>query len=101
MANVFVAIGKGFTLAAEDVLHWGAEGRKVLANFTPTTIAALAVLASGVEKCIEDGLVDAATPNPLALLITVPDQLKDFVAVWPELKLVLDDLGITNLSKKS
>lgn len=97
MANLLLDIGKGLEVAAEDVLKWGANvqtaGKSV--NASPTALAALGVLASGVEKAIVDAQGDVT--NPLSLLFTAPEQYQDFKAVWPELKTMIESLGIKKI----
>lgn len=95
MANVIVTIGKDLEIAAEDVLHWAATAEAIVTKATPGVLAALAVLAVGVEKAAKDVSTDVS--NPLGLLIAGPQQLQDFIAVWPEVKKFLASIGITKL----
>lgn len=92
MANIILKIGKDVELAAEEVLHAVALGQSDVAKYTPGALSALAVLAVGVEKAVADIAADQA--NPLGGIITVPQQLADFIAVWPELKALLLAIGV-------
>lgn len=95
MASIFLKIGKGIEVAAEDVIKWSKEGEQIIAKTSPTSLAALALLLSGVEKAAGDVAVDAA--NPLMILLGGQQQLSDFLAVWPELKALGASFGITKL----
>jgi hypothetical protein len=95
MANILLKIGKGIEAAAEDVLKWSKEIETVTTKMSPSVLAALGVLADGIQKCAADVAADAS--NPLNLLLGGAQQAGDFLAVWPELKTVLEDLGITKI----
>ena len=95
MASILLKIGKGVEVAAVDVIKWAKEAETVTAKTSPTALAALAVLLSGVEKAAGDVATDTA--NPLAILLSGTSQAQDFIAVWPELKAFAADLGITKL----
>lgn len=96
MANIFLKIGKGIEVGAEDVIKWAKEAETVTVKMTsPSALAALAILLSGVEKAAADISTDAA--NPLNLLLSGQQQAADFIAVWPELKAFAATLGITKI----
>lgn len=95
VANIFLKIGKGIEVAAEDVIKWDKEAASYVVRVSPTALAALAVLLSGVEKAAADVSTDAA--NPLNILLSGQQQAADFIAVWPELKTLAATLGITKI----
>ncbi|MGC2403677.1 MAG: hypothetical protein WA510_28050 [Acidobacteriaceae bacterium] len=95
MANVFLKIGKGIEVAAEDVLKWAKEAQTVTTKITPAQLAAIGVLAGAVAKCAADVVVDSS--NPLTLLLGGASQAQDFLSVWPELKTLLQDFGVTKI----
>jgi triosephosphate isomerase len=95
MANIFLKIGRGIEVGAEDVLKWAKEAQSVTTKITPAQLAAIGVLAGGIAKAAADVTIDAS--NPVALLLGGASQAQDFMAVWPELKTVLQDFGITKI----
>lgn len=95
MANIFISIEKGIEVAAEDVAKWINEGEAKVVKVTPGALAALALLATGVGKAALDVAGDAA--SPLANLINIPGQLADFLTLWPELKALIQALGVTKI----
>lgn len=90
MANIILSIGKDVEIAADDVLKWATgSGKQLLA---PGPLAALAVLMVGVAKAAVEAENDAT--NPLNLLLSGPEQVSNFIALWPELKALLLTLGV-------
>jgi hypothetical protein len=95
MANIILKIGHGIEVAAEDVIKWDKAAASYVVKVSPTALAALAVLLSGVEKAATDVATDAA--NPLNILLGGIQQGQDFMAVFSELKALGVSLGITKI----
>jgi hypothetical protein len=92
VANIFLKIGKGIEVAAEDLLGFTQKGNATAQGASPAVLAALGVLASGVEKALTD--TAGAAANPILGLVEAPAEIADFKAVWPEVKSFLATLGI-------
>ena len=90
MANVLVNIEKGIEIGAEDALRWLTGAGKDL-RAAPAVVAALATLATAVEKPLQDLAGAAANPLNIALDIQTVTDLK---TVWPEVKQFLTTLGV-------
>lgn len=88
MANIFLEIGKGIEVAAEDALAFFAKAQKA----APGVIAALAVLGAATEKALADA--EGAAANPASLLLNLSGDIADFKAEWPAVKAFLESLGV-------
>jgi thiamine monophosphate kinase len=75
-------------LAAEKLLSIFTKASKA----APSVLAAIGVLAAGVDKALSD--VAAGAANPATLSVTLPSDVSDLKAVWPEVKTFLATLGI-------
>jgi hypothetical protein len=92
MANEFETI----LLEGEKIVEVGvADALKIFGAVTsksPAAIAGLTALAGAVEKVFADGATDAA--NPAQLILTLPSQVSDLKAVWPDVKTFLASIGV-------
>lgn len=93
MANLIMKIGKGIEVAVEDVIKWEQAEQAIVIKAAPGTLAAIGLLATGVQKAIADAQGDTT----LAGIITIPEQLADFKALWPEVKAVFEAMGLTKI----
>ena len=85
MANVVLT---DIELAAEKLLSIFSKTQKA----APAALAALGVLAAGVDKALSDVAAGAAAPATLTL--SLPSDIGDIKAVWPEVVSFLSTLGI-------
>lgn len=93
MAEISLTVlGKDIEVAAEDALAWVTKANQKAQSASPAVLAALAVLAGGVEKALGDA--SAAAANPLAGLVNAPATIADLKVVWPEFKSWLATLGV-------
>lgn len=90
MANILVNIEKGIEIGAADALKWLGKTQSAL-TAAPAVIAALATLASAVDKPLLELSSVVANPLNIALDIQTASDLK---AVWPEVKAFLGTLGV-------
>jgi len=90
MANILVNIEKGIEIAAEDALKWLGTAHGVLVA-APGVVAALATLASAIERPLVELSGVATNPLNIALDLQTAHDLK---AVWPDVKKFLESLGI-------
>uniref|UniRef100_E6PYN0 Uncharacterized protein n=1 Tax=mine drainage metagenome TaxID=410659 RepID=E6PYN0_9ZZZZ len=90
MANILVNIEKGIEIGAEDALKWLGKAQ-VLLTAAPGVVAALATLASAVEKPLMDLAGVAGNPLNIPLDFQTATDLK---AVWPDVKKFLESLGV-------
>jgi hypothetical protein len=90
MANILLNIEKGIEVAAEDALKWLGKAQTAI-QAAPAVVAALATLASAVEKPLVDLTGVAANPLNIPLDIQTANDLK---AVWPDVKAFLGTLGV-------
>jgi len=90
MANILVNIQKGIEIGAEDALKWLGKAQTTL-SAAPGVIAALATLASAVDKPLLD--LSGVATNPLNIPLDIKTAL-DLKAVWPEVKIFLESLGV-------
>jgi hypothetical protein len=89
MAKISIgSIEKGIEVAAEDVLKFisGAQTK------APAAVAALGVLAGGIETALT--AVGNTAANPTTLVLNLPTDIADIKSVWPEVKTFLGTLGI-------
>ena len=90
MADLVVTVEKDLKLAAIDVLRWlRGAGRAIHA--APEAIAALAVLASVLERPLFDAAAVAGNPLNVPLDIQTAEDIR---AAWPAVKAFLKDLGV-------
>lgn len=85
MANVVLT---DIELAAEKLLSIFSKAQKA----APAALAALGVLAAGIEKALAD--TETAASNPATLTISLGSDVSDIKAVWPEVASFLGTLGI-------
>lgn len=90
MANILVNIEKGIEIGAEDALKWLVGAGKAL-NAAPAAVAALATMATALEKPLAELAGAAANPLNVALDVQAAHDLK---AAWPEVKVFLKSLGV-------
>jgi hypothetical protein len=90
MANILLNIEKGIEIGAEDALKWLGKAQTAI-QAAPAVVAALATLASAVEKPLVDLSGVAANPLNIPLDIQTAQDLK---AVWPQVKAFLGTLGV-------
>jgi hypothetical protein len=90
MANILVNLEKGVVVAAEDLLKLFGKADTVI-NAAPGVVAALATLASAVEKPLVE--LSGAAANPLNIALDVQTAI-DLKAVWPDVKTFLGTLGV-------
>jgi hypothetical protein len=90
MANILVNIQKGIEIGAEDALSWLGKAHTVL-TAAPGVVAALATLASAVDKPLSE--LAGAIANPLNIPLDI-QTANDLKAVWPEVKAFLATLGV-------
>ena len=90
MANILVNIEKGIEIAAEDCLKWLGKAQGVI-SAAPGVVAALATLASALDKPLLELSSAAVDPLNIALDIQTAADLK---AVWPDVKAFLTTLGV-------
>lgn len=99
MPNIIIKVvedaGKVIEVAAEDVIKFAVKQEASIQKAAPTVLAALAVLAAGIEKAATDVATDAA--NPVNILLGGIEQGADFIALWPDLKAFIESLGITKI----
>ena len=89
MANVVIG---NVEIRFEDVAHW-LKNLKNLIFKGPALISALINLFLAVDKVVTDGLGDAANPTGLINIPMDATQLKDLIAVWPDVKAACADAG--------
>jgi len=77
---------------AAKVLHFLIGAEQKIATVEPKVVAALGVLAGGVETALTDAAAVAA--NPTSIVLNLGTDITDFKAVWPEVKAFLETLGI-------
>lgn len=92
MANVLIDIEKGVEVVAEDLFGWIKKANSAVQSGGPGAITALGVLAGAVETALTDAASGAS--NPAQLILTLPTDIADFKAVWPDVKAFLLTLGI-------
>lgn len=85
MANIVLT---DIELAAEKLLSIFSKAQKA----APAALAALGVLATGIEKALAD--TETAAANPATLTISLGTDVADIKAVWPEVSSFLGTLGI-------
>ena len=85
MANVILA---DVEIAAEKLLSVFTKAQKA----APAVLAGIGVLAAGIDKALAD--VEAGAAAPATLAISLPSDIADIKAVWPEIKTFLSTLGI-------
>jgi thiamine monophosphate kinase len=85
MANVILT---DIELDAEKLLSIFTKAQKA----APAALAALGVLATGIDKALSD--VAAGAANPTTLTISLNSDATDIKAVWPEVVAFLGTLGI-------
>jgi len=90
MASILVNIEKGIELAAEDALKWFGGARTVLAA-APGVVAALATLATAVERPLIE--LSGVATNPLNIPLDI-QTANDLKVVWPDVKKFLESLGV-------
>jgi hypothetical protein len=90
MANILVNIEKGIEIGAEDALKWLGKAHSAL-NAAPGVVAALATLATAVEKPLLE--LTGVVANPLNIVLDI-QTAQDLKAVWPDVKTFLESLGI-------
>jgi hypothetical protein len=90
MANILVSIEKGIQIGAEDALKWLGKAQGAI-KAAPVVVAALATLASAVDKPLMDLAGVAANPLNIPLDFQTATDLK---AVWPDVKTFLETLGV-------
>ena len=90
MANILVNIEKGIEIGAEDALKWLGKAHSAL-NASPGVVAALATLATAVEKPLLE--LTGVVANPLNIVLDI-QTAQDLKAVWPDVKTFLESLGI-------
>lgn len=90
MANILVNIEKGIEIGAEDALKWLTGAGKHL-QATPAAVAALATLATALEKPLADLVGAAANPLNIALDVETVAALK---TAWPQVKTFLTGMGV-------
>jgi hypothetical protein len=90
MANILVNIQKGIEIGAEDALSWLGKAQTVL-TAAPGVVAALATLASAVDRPLSE--LAGAVANPLNIPLDI-QTANDLRAVWPEVKAFLATLGV-------
>ena len=90
MANILVNIEKGIEIGAEDILGWLTGTQKEL-KAAPAVIAALATLASALEKPLSE--LATVAENPLNIVLDI-QTAQDLKSVWPDLKTFLESLGV-------
>jgi hypothetical protein len=90
MANILVNLEKGVELAAEDALKWFG-GIRAVVTAAPGVVAALATLATAVERPLIELSGVATNPLNIALDIQTANDLK---VVWPDVKKFLESLGV-------
>jgi len=90
MANILVNIEKGIEIAAEDILKWVGNTKNIL-HAAPGVVAALATLATAVERPLVELSGVATNPLNIALDFQTANDLK---AVWPDVKKFLETLGV-------
>jgi hypothetical protein len=88
MANIFLEIGKGIEVGAEDLLKWVTGAQKA----APAALAALGVLAAAVAKSLSDA--EAIAGNPASFTITLATDVTDFKASWADTVKFLETLGV-------
>jgi len=77
---------------ASKVLHWIVGTEQKVQTVAPKVVAALGVLGGAVEAAIAD--VNAAATNPTSLVLNLGTDIADFKAVWPDVKVFLEAMGI-------
>ena len=90
MANILVNLEKGIVVAAEDLLKLFGKADTVI-NAAPAVVAALATLATAVERPLVE--LSGAAANPLNIALDVQTAM-DLKAVWPDVKTFLGTLGV-------
>lgn len=90
MANILVNIEKGIEIGAEDALKWLMGAGRAL-HAAPAAVAALATMATALEKPLAELAGAAVNPLNIALDIQTAADLK---AAWPEVKAFLKSLGV-------
>jgi hypothetical protein len=90
MANILVNVEKGIEIAATDALQWLGKAQTAL-SAAPGVVAALATLATAVDKPLTD--ITGVIANPLNIPLDV-QTATDLKAVWPQVKSFLGTLGI-------
>lgn len=77
---------------AEVALAWLTKAGVTINTKAPAAIAALGVLLGGVDKALSD--TSAAAGNPTSLLLNFGTDVSDLKALWPEVKTLVESLGI-------
>jgi hypothetical protein len=90
MANILLNIEKGIEVGAEDALKWLGKAQSAL-SAAPAVVAALATLASAVERPLTE--LSAVAVNPLNIPLDI-QTAEDLKAVWPDVKTFLGTLGV-------
>jgi hypothetical protein len=90
MANILLNIEKGIEVGAEDALKWLGKAQSAL-SAAPAVVAALATLASAVERPLTELSAVATNPFNIPMDIQTAEDLK---AVWPDVKTFLGTLGV-------
>ncbi len=90
MANILVNVEKGIEIAATDALQWLSKAQTAL-SAAPGVVAALATLATAVDKPLTE--LTGVIANPLNIPLDV-QTASDLKAVWPQVKAFLGTLGV-------
>lgn len=92
MASVLVNIEKGVEIAAEDLFQWVTKANNGLSKDSPAAIPALGTILGAVGKAIADA--SGAAANPAQLIITLPQDVADYKAVWADIVAFAATVGI-------
>jgi hypothetical protein len=90
MANILVNVEKGIEIGAADALKWLGKAQTAL-SAAPGVVAALATLATAVDKPLTE--LSGAVANPLNIALDI-QTASDLKAVWPQVKTFLGTLGV-------
>ena len=76
---------------AEKVIKFLSHAEVKIDAQAPKALAALGVLIPAIEKALADA--NSAAANPVSLVLSLPVDIADFKAVWPDLKSFLESFG--------
>jgi hypothetical protein len=79
-------------VAAEKILAFVTKANNGLSKDSPAAIPALATILGAVGTAVEDAATGAS--NPAQLLITLPQDVADYKAVWADVKAFAATVGI-------
>lgn len=92
MANFGTVLIGDVEVAAEKAFAWITKANNGLAKDSPSAIPALATVLGAIGTALTDA--EAGAANPAQLIITLPQDVADYKAIWPDVKAFAATFGV-------